>query len=476
METGEHKLLPDMLRYAVTEQLWSKGDRIVAAVSGGPDSMALLHLLCAAAQQDELTIIAAHVNHGFRKEESRHEAEIVRQYAAKLGVSFEMIELDMPAYIEETGMNASSASREKRYAFLHDIAAKYKVSAVALAHHADDQAETILMHIIRGAGLTGLSGMAAKRTEKNVELIRPLLRMNKSDIVRYCIEQDIPYCLDSSNNEKYYFRNVVRLDVIPYLSQYNPKLTHSLRRMADVAGAEDEWMENEARKLLVELVSLTPGECKMDAGALSGLHVALQRRLIKLILNYLSQDAEIGSFDAIETMRLAAASAAPSTWRYDAGSGVRCIREYSSIRWVRVLNDAAAIMPEAYEHFITRDSVDMQVTAGGRTLYIEHRKGHETVRPAGRNEVCFDAESLVFPLTVRNRRPGDRIQVLGLNGSKKVQDMFVDEKIAPSERERYPLLVDADDRLLWVPGIRRSSHALTDHETTDFLFIRIENE
>jgi tRNA(Ile)-lysidine synthase len=476
MEMGDHKLLPDMLRYAATEQLWSKGDRIVAAVSGGPDSMALLHLLCAAAKQNELTIIAAHVNHGFRKEESRHEAEIVRQYAAELGLSFEMIELDMPAYIEETRMNASSASREKRYAFLHDIAAKYKASAVALAHHADDQAETVLMHIIRGAGLTGLSGMAAKRTEKNVELIRPLLRMNKSDIVRYCTEQDIPYCLDSSNNEKYYFRNVVRLDVIPYLSQYNPQLTHSLRRMADVAGAEDEWMENEAQKLLVELVSLTPGECKMDAGTLSGLHVALQRRLIKLILNYLSQDAEIGSFEAIETMRLAAASAAPSTWRYDAGSGVRCIREYSSIRWVRVLNAAVAIMSEAYAHVIPRDSADMRVTAGGRTLYIEHRKRGEAVKPAGRNEVCFDAENLVFPLTVRNRRPGDRIQVLGLNGSKKVQDMFVDEKIAPSERERYPLLVDADDRLLWVPGIRRSSHALTDHETTDFLFIRIENE
>lgn len=129
-----------------------------------------------------------------------------------------------------------------------------------------------------------------------------------------------------------------------------------------------------------------------------------------------------------------------------------------------------------FGYVFPRDSADMRVTAGGRTLYIEHRKRGEAVKPAGRNEVCFDAGNLVFPLTVRNRRPGDRIQVLGLNGSKKVQDMFVDEKIAPSERERYPLLVDADDRLLWVPGIRRSSHALTDHGTTDFLFIRIENE
>jgi tRNA(Ile)-lysidine synthetase, N-terminal domain/tRNA(Ile)-lysidine synthetase, C-terminal domain len=475
METGDHKLLTEMMKYAAAEQLWSKGDRIVAAVSGGPDSMALLHLLWRAAQQDQLAIIAAHVNHGFRKEASRQEAEIVRQYAATLGVSFEMIELDMPAYIEETGMNAQSAARDKRYAFLHETAVKYGASAIALAHHADDQAETVLMRVIRGAGLTGLAGMAARRREKNVELIRPLLRMNKSDIVHYCAGQNIPYCLDSSNNERYYFRNVVRLDVIPYLSQFNPQLTHSLRRMADVAGAEDDWMEHEGRRLFANLVISAPNECKVDAGMLNGLHVALQRRLIKLILNYLSKDAEIASFDAIEKMRLAAAPAAPSTWRYDAGSGVRCMREYSSIRWVRVLN-ASIGSEEGYAYSISRDSGTVHITAGGRTLCLEWQKRGEAIKPTGRNEVCFDADQLVFPLAVRNRKPGDRIQVLGLNGSKKVQDMFVDEKIAPSERERYPLIVDAENRLLWIPGIRRSSHAQTGHETTDFLFIRMENE
>lgn len=475
METGDHKLLTEMMKYAATEQLWSKGDRIVAAVSGGPDSMALLRMLCMAAERDRLTIIAAHVNHGFRKEASLREAEVVRQYAAKLGVSFEMIELDMPAYIEETGMNAQSAARGKRYAFLYETAAKHHASAIALAHHADDQAETVLMRIIRGAGLTGLAGMAAKRREKNVELIRPLLRMNKSDIVRYCSEQDIPYCLDGSNNERYYFRNVVRLDVIPYLSQFNPQLAHSLRRIADVAGAEDDWMEHEGQRLFASLVASAPDECKVDVGALNGLHVALQRRLIKLILNYLSKDAEIASFDAIETMRLAAAPAAPSTWRYDAGSGVRCIREYGSIRWMRVLS-AAPMPEEGYAYPILRESRMQRIAAGGLTLHFERRKRDEARRPSGRNEVCFDADKLVFPLTVRNRRPGDRIQVLGLNGSKKVQDMFVDEKIAPSERERHPLLADAEGRLLWIPGIRRSSHALTGHETTDFLFIRLENE
>ncbi|GLX71458.1 tRNA lysidine(34) synthetase TilS [Paenibacillus glycanilyticus] len=474
METGDHKLLTEMMKYAANEQLWSKGDRIVAAVSGGPDSMALLYLLCLAARQEQLTIIAAHVNHGFRKEASLQEAEVVRQFAAELGVSFEMIELDMPAYIEETGINAQSASREKRYAFLHETAHKYGATAIALAHHADDQAETVLMRVIRGAGLTGLAGMAAKRQEKNVELIRPLLRMNKSDIVRYCDGHSIPYCLDSSNNERYYFRNIVRLDVIPYLSQFNPQLSHSLRRIADVAGAEDEWMEHEGQRLLASLVTSTPDECKLDAGALSGLHVALQRRLIKLILNYLSKDAEIASFDAIETMRLAASPKAPSTWRYDAGSGVRCIREYSSIRWVRVLN--ASDRPSPYAYSIPHDSGKVTIAAGGRRFYVERLKRGDAVKPAGRNEVCFDADSIAFPLTVRNRQPGDRIQVLGLNGSKKVQDMFVDEKIAPSEREAYPLLVDAEGQLLWIPGIRRSSHALTGHETTDFLFIRMENE
>ncbi|MFF2094396.1 tRNA lysidine(34) synthetase TilS [Paenibacillus sp. NPDC058174] len=468
------RMLQQVRSTAEQEGLWAKGDALIAAVSGGPDSMALLHLLSRLAAEHDLTITVAHVNHGFRKAESAAEAEMVEQYAAKLGLAFEMTELDMPAYIEETGMNPSAASRERRYAYLVETAERRGAAAIVLAHHGDDQAETIMMRLLRGTGLTGLSGMAVKRREKNVQLIRPLLRMNKSDLMQYCSEHEVPYCVDSSNNERYYFRNVIRLDVLPYLTQFNPQLSHSLRRLADVAGAEDEWMEQQAEERFAELVASSPGECKVRGSDLTSLPVALQRRLIKLILNYLSNDTVSAAFEHIEAMRLAARTDAPSTWRFDAGAGIRCMREYEVMRWIRSASFASGGTEDSdYAYELDRSAESWQVSEGGLTLVARHG-GH--VKAKGRNEACFDAEKVVFPLVVRNRRPGDRISVLGLNGSKKVQDMFVDEKIAPSARERYPLLFDAEGRLLWIPGIRRSGHALVDEATKEFLFIRLENE
>ncbi|WP_139991406.1 tRNA lysidine(34) synthetase TilS [Paenibacillus paridis] len=465
----------ELEKTAEERRLWFAGDCIVIAVSGGPDSMALLHMLSSVAKEGELSIIAAHVNHGFRVEESAHELAVVRAFAERLGVVFESISLDMPSYIEETRMNSQAASREKRYAFLREIAAKYRASKIALAHHADDQAETVLMRVIRGTGLTGLAGMLSKRSEKNVELIRPLLRMNKSDLLRYCEEHQVPYCTDSSNKERHYFRNIIRLDILPYLSRHNLQLSQSLQRLAEVAGAEDEWMEKQTEALFAQLVTLSPNECAINCIDLHGLHVALQRRLIKLILSYLSKETEKISFEQIETMRLAASSLAPATWRIDAGAGIRCAREYEVMRWVQTANLSPG-HGQDYAYEVGEDTASLDVEQSRWSFAFDYSASPSSRKPASRYEACFDASKLTYPLVVRNRRPGDRIQVLGLNGSKKVQDMFVDEKIAPLKRELYPLLFDATGNLLWIPGIRRSNHALTELNTNDVLFIRAENE
>lgn len=471
-----HMNLRNELEKAAAERrLWSPGDRIVVAVSGGPDSMALLHMLSDVAKDGHISIVAAHVNHGFRVEESAHELAVVQAYAEQLKVICETVTLDMPSYIEATRMNSQAAAREKRYAFLHEIAERYGASRIALAHHADDQAETVLMRVIRGTGLTGLSGILSKRREKNVELIRPMLRMNKSDLLRYCEEHHVPYCMDSSNKERHYFRNIIRLDILPYLSKHNPQLSQSLQRLAEVAGAEDEWMEKQTETLFAQLVAQSPNECAISCIDLHGLHVALQRRLIKLILSYLSKETEKISFEQIETMRLAASAHAPATWRIDAGAGICCAREYDMMRWLLVsqhaLNDA-----DVYFCEVGRDTANLIVEQSGWSFEFAHTSVSDSRKPASRYEACFDVSELTYPLVVRNRRPGDRIQVLGLNGSKKVQDMFVDEKIAPMKRELYPLLFDAAGKLLWIPGIRRSIHALMEPSTQDVLFIRASNE
>lgn len=458
---------------AAERGLWQDGDTIIAAVSGGPDSMALLHMLHMLAVPRRLRTIAAHVNHGFRGEESAAELELVKRYAEKLGVPCETTTLALTTYIEENALNLQAAAREKRYAFLHEVAKRYGASRVALAHHGDDQAETVLMRVIRGAGLSGLSGIPAKRSENNVELIRPLLRMNKSDLLAYCEEGDIPYSTDSSNLERHYFRNTVRLDILPYLSQFNPQLPLSLQRLAEVAGEEDDFMASQAASAFETVVRVEDGEYAVSCRDLQGLHIALQRRLIKLILSYLSQDTENISWSGIERMRFAAATEAPSTWRHDAGSGVRCLREYDTMRWIKIPPEGGGLEPGRYVYEIREGMAYIHAVSAGWTFRLQWLDAASSgrPRPASRSEAIFDASELRFPLMIRNRLPGDRIHVLGLNGSKKVQDMFVDEKIPPSGRATYPLLCDSEGRLLWIPGIRRSSHALAGEGSRKLLHI-----
>ena len=291
--------LDELSSLAAAEELWSPGDRIVVAVSGGPDSTALLHMLHRLAPSERLTIVAAHVDHGFRGEVSAREAESVRQLASSLGVPCETAFIDVPAYIEETGMNAQAAARLRRYAFLHETAAKYGASRIALAHHADDQAETVMMRILRGTGPGGLAGIPIRRSEKNVELIRPLLRTYKADILRYCENWRLAYSHDSSNGNRTYTRNAVRLDVLPYLAKFNPQLSEALVRLSELATAEDDWMERETAAAFERYVMTGREGCQMNRKALLDLHVALHRRLINLILNCVGMETATISFESV---------------------------------------------------------------------------------------------------------------------------------------------------------------------------------
>ncbi|WP_116192579.1 tRNA lysidine(34) synthetase TilS [Paenibacillus taihuensis] len=459
MRLGVDDWLSDLLALARQEQLWRPGDTVVAAVSGGPDSMALLHMLHRLAGPERLTLVAAHVDHGFRGEESAREAESVRQYAAALGIACQTVRFDLPAYIEETRMNAQAAAREKRYAFLHEVAANYGAACIALAHHADDQAETVLMRLLRGTGPGGLAGMAMKRSEKNVELIRPLLRTYKADILRYCEQWAVPYSQDSSNGQKYYTRNVVRLEVLPYLASFNPQIAQSLVRLSELASAEDDWLEQETKAVFERYTTKQHDGCQLNRKALLGLHVALQRRLIKLILSYIGLETETTSFDSVETIRLAAADGAASTWSFDVGGGARFLREYDNLVFIRQERPGMTSRQSGYAYVVPEGTAMLNLLEAEAELAFEEMAASEASMPGSRLEALFDAEALQYPLTVRNRIPGDRMQVLGLNGTKKVQDMFVDERVAPSRRDVLPLVIDANGFVLWIPGIRRSRHA-----------------
>jgi len=470
-----HRLVEQVRQIGREERLWSPGDCIIVAVSGGPDSVALLHMLhhLAAEPDFELRLVCAHVNHGFRGAESDEEAEFVRRMASELGIPFELGVFDIPSYMKESGHGAQPAAREKRYEFLHSVAKKYGAAAIALAHHADDQAETVLMRILRGSGSSGLAGMRMKRREKNVELIRPLLRIYKDDLIHMCQKTGIPYVTDSTNLLPKYARNAIRLDVLPFLGQYNSGLAESLNRLAEVVGTEDDFIQQKAEQVYQELVFDEGGVFSFKIESFVALHAALQRRLIKLILNYLPLGTEDNDFTKIEAIRKGAIQELPTTWSLDLGGGLRCMREYDTIRFMPDARDSGLSYTYPVEDFPAEISVPGTEHCLRFTRYGANM-GSVSLDELGDEEAVFDADKLLYPLTVRSRLPGDFMKVIGLNGSKKVKDIFIDAKIPPSSRSLIPMVTDAKGQIIWIPGLRRSAIATVSQHTTSVLRIVLD--
>lgn len=470
-----YTLIQRVEQTVVTNELWTYGDTIVVAVSGGPDSMALLHMLhyFAAPERYHLKLIVAHVNHGFR-EESNQEAVMVARAAEELGLPCEITKIDMPAIIQQTGMNGQAAAREQRYRFLHTIAETYGATHLALAHHADDQAETVMMRLLRGSGASGLAGMAIHRNEKKLELIRPFLRINKTDLVAYCDANGVNYATDKSNDSRKYVRNQIRLDVLPFLGQYNQQITKALNRTADLLRADNDYLEQVAVEQLQAIVKPYKGGYRLERKAFQGAHVALQRRFIKLILSYLAQkmDSETDAFDydKIEAIRQGIIQTQPTTWKLDISEHIECIRAYEHIDFVHTYDSQG---PSSYLYRMEQARGEQLLPADNGLLRWEEVQQDSLLgsspKPRHRYEAFFDAHSVELPLIVRNRRPGDRMRILGLNGTKKVQDIFIDEKIAPNLREQWPVIADSTDTILWIPGIRRSSHAVVQDHTVHLL-------
>ncbi|WP_052340001.1 tRNA lysidine(34) synthetase TilS [Gorillibacterium massiliense] len=468
----EDHLVRQVEKMLIEEDLLQKGDHVVVALSGGPDSVALLHILHRLSGSWRLELTAAHVNHGFRPEESRQEAEQAAQWVASLGVPFETITLDLPAYIRETGRNGQDAARELRYRFLLETAHRVGAGKIAFAHHADDQAETVLMRLLRGTGPTGLVGIPMKRSVENVELFRPLLRINKKALVDYCMEHGLPYSIDSSNEKRIYTRNRIRLDALPYLSGFNPRLADSLGRLAQTMEAEDGYLQSETEKLFARIAEPCEDGWTFSQREFAGLHLALQRRLIKLILNYLSSESASGDasgFVQTELIRKAALEQQPPNLTLDVGGGALFRREYDRLSIARhrlAFRDARSYEIEAGDGdlFVSETGVRFTFRLSDRLIDLpENWKSNKT-------SAVFDMDDLSFPLCLRTRQEGDRIRIPGLNGSKKVKDVYIEEKVPQRQRSRLPVLTDAEGRILWLPGYRRSAYSVVTEKTRRYFY------
>jgi tRNA(Ile)-lysidine synthase len=443
------KVAETVLKY----EMLAPGDAVLAGVSGGPDSVALLHALVRLKGEFSLRLEVAHVEHGIRGAESRADASFVAALADRLGLPFHLKELRLRA--AKAQGNLEALAREERYRFFEQTARARGLEKIATGHTLDDQAETLLMRLFRGSGRSGMGAMAPVSRRGEAILIRPLIETSREEVEAYLSEAGLDYRIDATNGDPTLLRNWMRLEMLPRLKEkIDPHVAARLARLAEIARGEDEVLDTLA---CGRMASILEGN-ELLRGPLLAESKALQRRIIRLWLkNELGSLKRIG-FEHIEAI-LDLVTSGPPQGRVAVPAAREVVRRYEILSIEAKRRSAGAAV---YDYkFAAGDEIF--IPEAGMTLSTVVEKAVRV--PQNPFEAVFDLEMLPRILTVRNFRPGDRFQPLGMAGHKKLKDLFIEKRMPLLLRRSVPLLI-AGEEILWIAGYGRSSAAVVRRETT----------
>lgn len=435
------------------------GDTVVVALSGGPDSIALLHVLNSLKSIYGTKLHAAHLEHGLRGDESVEDMRFVEGLCRAVSVPLTTRREKVLEAAERGGLSVEAAARKIRYKFLEQVLEETGANKIATGHNADDQAETVLLNIIRGAAMSGLRGI---RPAMEAGIVRPLIDATRQDIVAYLDEKHLDYRTDSSNSDDRYERNRVRQNLIPLIrEQFNPRIVESLARTASVFSMIDEYFRVEVAEAMKTCCQTKDGRTIVDLRLFQDLPRAIKLFTFYSILRSLEGDEQVVSFDSLNAvLNLAVRSKSGS--RIDIGSGIVVLKEFD-----KLLIGRDVAMVDRYEVKLTVPG-SKRVEPPGYTFTVEilnERPGTGEIYRSGRT-AYFDFAALGLPLMARSWREGDKFVPFGLSGRKKVHDVFVDEKVPVSKRTKIPIICDSEG-IIWVAGVRRAERArITDATQT----------
>jgi len=487
--------------------LLSPGETVVVAVSGGPDSLCLLHLLRRLGEEYGLTLHVAHLHHGLRGPDADADAEFVRAIAAGWGLACSIERLDVPALAHREGLAFEEAARQARYAFLGRVARRLSARTIAVGHNADDQSETVLMHWLRGSGLAGLRGMLPRTPLTDYRLlgdtvgglgspalylVRPLLEVPRAEIEAYCERHDLEPRFDRSNLDTTYFRNWLRHTVLPLLAQHNPNIAEVIRRSARVIGDDyallrDLLAEAWPRVVLTEPATQAPGVedrgIVFDLAAWRALPTSLQRSTLREAIHSLRRSLRNINFVHVENA-LRVARDGTSGDQATLPRGLMLTVGYDRL----TIADAGAVGPMPDWPVLSPQGEPLPVVVPGVTqlpgsdwrlevevlLLGELAPGWETNKDPW--QAFADAEAVGSQLWLRTRRPGDRFQPLGMAGrSVKLADFCTNRKMLRPVRDRIPLL-EGPGGIVWVCGQRLDERARLTGATERVLHLRFRRE
>jgi tRNA(Ile)-lysidine synthase len=413
--------------------LLKKGDRVVVALSGGPDSTALLAILSAIAKEMNLTLIVAHFNHGLRGRESDADERFSHKLAATMGWVFCSAKMDRKHHGK--GVSPEEYFRRERYGFLSEIARDHGAQKIALGHNLNDQAETVLLHFLRGSGLEGLRGIQPKRDEK---IIRPLLEVSREEIIAYLKTSAIKYRQDASNKNIRYLRNQIRAELIPYLrNKYNPNIEASLSQMAELLRNEDEFIKDQvARSLRKVFIQKDANHVALKLNVINKLPPAIRWRLFKTVLEEFSPDKNGISYRHVKSLDGMARNS-ESGKKIILPMKIEARKEYQSLILEKRKNPGKKL---TYEYVLSAPG----------SIFIKELNVAVIAKRIRKNKIDFTSQNTIYmdwdriqqPLIVRNRRAGDWFYPLGMIGRQKIKKFFIDRKISRGSRDEMMLLVD----------------------------------
>ena len=430
--------------YNYLNNLLNDNEYVVIALSGGPDSMALLNILIELRKEKNINIVCAHVNHNLRIE-SENEKVFVEEYCKKNNIIFEYMKIEK----YDNGFSEVEA-RSKRYEFFDYIVNKYNSKYLLTAHHADDLIETILMRIGRGSNLKGYSGFSIKSKRKNYNLLKPLIYYTKSEIMLYLEKNNIPYVIDNTNLKDEYTRNRYRHNILPYLKEEYKDVHEKYLKFSETLNMYNDYVEgvveSEIKNVYINNELIINKFLKLDK--------LIQDRVLKNILYSIYGDdiTLVTDSNVNEIMKIIMLNKPNISLNLPKNIIVNKSYDKLSFKHNSIKNTDYC-----------KELVNNLEINNYKFIFVNEEESDS-------NYVCrLNTKDIKLPLYVRNRKNGDKIEVKNLNGSKKIKDIFIDEKISLEKRKTYPIVVDSNENIVWIPGIKKSKYNKEKNEKYDII-------
>lgn len=471
-------MLSKVRRFVRNSGLFCPGDAVLVAVSGGADSVALLHCIAELAPSLKLQPTVVHLDHGIRGKAGQKDADFVSQQAGSLHIPHVIGKARVPVVAARRGISIEMAAREARYTFFARVAKETGATCVATAHTADDQAETVLLRIARGAGSTGLGGIRAESLHHGIRIVHPMLHVTRPEVIAFLTRRGIEWREDSSNSDDAFMRNRVRNEILPILEKrLNPGIREALCRAAEISADEDEWVESIAEDIYSRCVVPTAerprGAPVLSIPLVRALPRGARRRVIRSWMMNCGVTVEHLGFDAVERVNALLDSRS--------GSGTVPVhgtftvnREYDRLLWT---DTKKLIVPTKFKRTVAvpgetlLNEQGLRIVITNETGILKQKSAVPGLLPAWAS-INVSAVGRKR-LQIRSWQRGDRIRPMGVPGSKKLQDIFVDAKIPAAQRPNIPIF-ECGEAIVWVPGYRVARGWEVPTPSSPALHIRVE--